>query len=248
MPPLRIQASSLRRALDESQSDILSLPREGEWEISRNGDQLTLTFIPPPPGWEMKPIHHKVLKLLRTHKAPDLIEGRFQKFLTEEEKVAFDELRREGKIITRKSSEKFSKALYAEPRPGEEVASPSIKVQPPIPEREAEEYSLPTDGFVVLRSEGAAKMASYDLASRIKSGEIKGIRSFDGFYYIIESSLLEKHLRNVMAVMRANKKMDLSSLADGVKGPRVLVRIAMEFAKEDGLVIEPKKDLYQWVG
>lgn len=252
--PLRITIQSLSKGLSPEQLEQLGLPDKGTIEISKVQDKTWVISLPNGqtdlgsiPPITITPLHQKVLRLLKTHHTPDLIEGRFERLLVAEELVAFSELRNAGKIECIKTNPKFDKGIYREVSPHAKKAdTPPAPI--PIAEKVAEEYSLLHDGFMVLRSDGAAKAASYDLAERIKAGEIKGIKSFDGFYYIIENSLLQKHTPRLLSVLQQEKTMDIAKVAEQNGIPIVLARVALEFAKEDGVVIEKKKNMYAYVG
>jgi len=77
---------------------------------------------------------------------------------------------------------------------------------------------------------------------------VKGIKTFDGFYYIVENSLLEKYTGKLVGFLQTKKKEELSALALSQAIPPILARIILEFAKEDGIVIEKQKNLYAYVG
>ncbi|MEK6902214.1 MAG: hypothetical protein AABX02_01340 [archaeon] len=252
--PLRLTIQGLTKGLSPEQLAALGFPEKGTVEISKVQDKTWVISLPngqtdfsPNPAFTITPIHQKVLRLLKTHHTPDLIEGRFERLLSPEELDAFTALLAAGKIECFKTNPKFDKGIYREVNPNAKKAS--IQSNPiPIPEKVAEEYSLMHDGFMVLRSDGAAKAASFDLAERIKAGEIKGIKSFDGFYYIIENSLLQKHTPRLLGLLQKEKTMDISQVAAQNGIPIVLARIALEFAKEDGVVIEKKKNMFAYVG
>lgn len=259
--PVRVPAEILFSSLTPEQRATLGLPSKGtveispiqekEWLISLSTGQTDLhSKNPVPSAAPLSPIQQKVLRLLKTHKIPDLIEGRFERLLSGEELDAFNELRSRGKVEVIKTNPKFEKGIYREVREGETPRAnlPPSLTRAPIPDKSAEEYSLVQDGFMVLRSDGAAKAASFDLAERIKAGEIKGIKSFDGFYYIIENSLLEKHTPRIISVLREKKMLDIGELSTHSGTPVVLARIALEFAKEEGIVIEKKKNIFAYVG
>lgn len=268
MPPIRISIESLRKILPASHDAELGLPEKGEVELSKVETNTWLLTLPnaqkgllESTTFTLTPIHQKVLRLLKTHRLPDLIEGRFERFLSGEELTAFQELLHTGKVLVVKSNPKFEKGIYRESSHATQMSrsfSPSslpsplnvkkIITQTIVVEKPMEEYSLLQDGFMIIRSDGAAKAASFDLQDRIRAGEIKGIKSFDGFYYIIENSLLEKYTHNVLSALKEKKESELPTLALSLAIPLILARIVLEFAKEDGLVIEKHKNLYAYVG
>ncbi len=266
MPPLRLSIDEMRKLLTLEQLSELGFPSKGEVELSKlETNTWMLTVLTGQKDLnEMEsilysPLQQKVLRLLKTHRLPDLIEGKFEQFLSAEELKAFQELLQKQKIIAVKSNPKFEKGIYREamgPAPKDAAlflhsspgASTKTVTHTIIEEKPVEEYSLLQDGFMILRSDGAAKAASFDLADRIRAGEIKGIKSFDGFYYIIENILLEKFMAPLLSALKAKKKEELSSLALSQAVPLILARIVLEFAKEDGVVIEKQKNLFAYVG
>lgn len=264
MSPLRLSMEEWSKLLTPEQLQQMGFPPKGELELSKletNTWMITLTSAQKDlhaTETPLSPLHQKVLRLLKTHRLPDLIEGRFERFLSAEELKAFHELIQKGKIVVIKSNPKFDKGIYREAMSPEQRTAVSTHSSPSVEkktvthtmvvEKAVEEYSLLQDGFMILRSDGAAKAASFDLADRIRGGEIKGIKSFDGFYYIIETSLLEKFMSPLLSALKEKKKEELPALALSQAVPTILARIVLEFAKEDGMVIEKKKNLFAYVG
>lgn len=267
MPPLRLSVDELRKLLTSAQMVEMGFPSKGEielskleentWMLSALSGQKDLNENAAAP---FSPLHQKVLRLLKTHRLPDLIEGKFEQFLSSEELKAFRELVERQKVVVVKSNPKFDKGIYREAMSPEQQAAnraphsttPRAEIKKVthtmVEEKPVEEYSLLQDGFMILRSDGAAKAASFDLADRIRAGEIKGIKSFDGFYYIIENALLEKFTSSLLSALKEKKKEELPALALSQAVPPLLARIVLEFAKEDGLVIEKQKNLFAYVG
>ena len=272
MSPIRIRIEELSKILPSEAFKQAGFPPKGELELSSLESNTWLLSLSPSQtdllasqSTPLSPMQQKVLRLLKTHRLPDLIEGRFERFLADEELKAFRELMMSGKIIVIKSNPKFDKGIYREAMSEELRAavqthaargasfSPSpvekkIVTHTVVEEKPVEEYSLVNDGFMVLRSDGAAKAASFDLAERIRAGEVKGIKTFDGFYYIIENSLLEKFMSPVLAALKEKKREELAPLSLSLAIPPLLTRIVLEFAKEDGLVIEKQKNMFAYVG
>ncbi|MFH0970793.1 MAG: hypothetical protein V1776_05030 [Candidatus Diapherotrites archaeon] len=245
MPSPRLSIEWLRSHLSEADFHSVQLPESGELSIQCKGKgEWSLSLVEP----SLSVLEGKVLRLMQTHKTPDLVEGRFERLLSNEELSAFNVLRSQGKITIQKSSPHFDKGIYQIATSDKMSPILSVELNSFIPEKPVEEYSLIRDGFQVLRTEGAAKAASYDLADRIKAGEIKGIKSFDGFYYIVLNSLLQKSTPITLSCIQRHKKVDLASISCETNIPPVLSRIVLEFAKEDGVVIEKQKNIFAFVG
>jgi len=272
MSPIRVRIEELSKILPLDAIKQAGFPPKGELELTSLESNTWLLSLSPAQtdllasqNTPISPMQQKVLRLLKTHRLPDLIEGRFERFLADEELKAFRELVERGKIIVIKSNPKFDKGIYREAMSEElraavqthssrtaPTASASVEkkivTHTVVEEKPVEEYSLVNDGFMVLRNEGAAKAASFDLQERIRAGEVKGIKTFDGFYYIIENSLLEKFTSPVLVALKAKKREELAPLSLSLAIPPLLARIVLEFAKEDGLVIEKQKNMFAYVG
>jgi hypothetical protein len=274
MPPARIPVKKILESLSSQEAHSMRLPAEGELELSHVKEGIWIltsattapsTLIPSlsgltasaPTDFLVLPIHQKVLRLMKTHAPGDLVEGKFEQFLSAEELRAFNELLAHKKVEAFKSSPKYNLGIYREvrlsfspaaqhPRTASPAGTPAVATV--ILEKPLEEYRLDVDGFEVLRNEGAAKNRSYELAERLKSNEVKGLKTFDGFYYIILTSQLETHMPIVVGTLRQKKKADLKEIAVESKLPPLLVRMVLEFAKEEGTIIEKRKDAFAYVG
>lgn len=248
MPPIRVPISLIRALFSAEQQSALNLPENGEVEFRQNGNEWVFSL---PSGTNtpssISPMQAKVLRLIQTHQTHELIEGRFEQLLSSEELSAFEELKKNGKVTVYKSNPRFDKGIYRIQSEKTAKVAPST-VHASLVERPMDEYTLLGDGFQVLRTEGAAKAASFDLAERIRGGEVKGIKSFDGFYYLIENELLQKHMSRILALIQSNKKMDLPSISTQLTTPLILARIVLEFAKEEGSIIEKQKNVFAYVG
>ncbi|MBN2067744.1 MAG: hypothetical protein JW744_04715 [Candidatus Diapherotrites archaeon] len=148
----------------------------------------------------------------------------------------------------RQAEEQGTSAGKGQRQGSENAAGQSMeKGQGKDSEKAIDEYSLEKEGFVVCRNEQRAKSLSQELKKEIEDGQIKGIKSFDGFFYIIETELYEKYAGKVLETMRNSKTISSKELAEKTGLSPLLVRIICEFLKEDGEIIEKRKDLLQAV-
>lgn len=262
MPHARIPIRKLLEAISPQEAQGLRLPAEGELELSHakegiwiltpaSGTRPASTPLTQNGEFVLQPMHIKILRLLKTHPPGNLVEGKFEQFLSSEEQLAFRELLVNKKVEAFKSSPKYNLGIYREVR----LSTPPSSAPPTIPaapmvitEKPLEEYQLDKDGFEILRNEGAAKNRSYELADRMKSNEVKGLKTFDGFYYLITSAQLENQMPLVMQALKEMKKGELKEIAAKSKLPPVMVKVILEFAKEEGTIIEKRKDAFAYVG
>ena len=221
-----------------------------EFELLKAKDGLlVLSEKPRQPRDELA---EKVLLLLRKANLSDRVEGRFEKMLNAKELEKFKELLKQKKILPFKLSEQYKHAVYKTP---EEIEDWETEEKTPRQQGAAKEkslanepdqsnYSLAKNGFMIVANENEARRLSDSLSARIKDGEIKGMKSFDGPFYIIESSLYKKLSAQVLKSLEQKKNSSCADIAKDIGAGSMAVRVACEFLKEDGIIMEKKKEQY----
>ncbi len=230
----------------------ISRAREGIWVLTASAENIgvapaakDLAVQEKKPVQGIDEIEQKIAGLLRKTPARDRMEGWFEKKLGREEIGKFREMLADGRVIKFKSSEVFRKALYTLPKKQAgriEAAKAFENVERPF-----QEFTLEKDGFLVVKNEERAKALSEELRDRIKAGEIKGTRSFTGEFFIIYTALLESAEKKVLDDIKKAKTCTLGELGERLKLTPTLIRIALEFLKEEGQVIEKRKDIYKYI-
>jgi len=181
----------------------------------------------------------KIMSHLKKLSLSERVEGNFEKKLTPDELKKFEEMLKQNKIEKFKLNKNYKKAVYQLAGQGQKKYENK--------EKPFAEYTLEKDGFVVVKNEQRAKALSNEFKGQIKEGKIKGTRAFTGEFYIIENELLESAEEKVLDELKKLKTSHLSNLNKNTKLTNTLIRIALEFLKEDGQVIEKKKDHYQYI-
>ncbi len=180
----------------------------------------------------------KIIGMVKKLDLRELVEGVFEKSLNDAEKKKLSEMVSSGKVLKFKLNPSYKKPVYR------------LAEQPPIKfenrEKPIEGFTLENDGFLVVKNELRAKSLSEELRDRIKAGEIKGTRSFSGEFFIIRSDLLDTAIEKVLKEIKAGSRA-LSQISSKTSLTPTLVRIAAEFLKEEGQLIEKKKEIYQYI-
>lgn len=239
----------------EEEARELKLPSQKKFELIKAKEGIWLMvphetkvdaknlFVEAGSSAEME---QKIINLIKTLSPRDKMEGWLEKKLNENEKKKLQEMLRDGKVIKYKSSEVFRKALYALPKnTAKKQQNPENKFQ--NTEKPKYDYTLDKDGFMIIKNELNAKTISEQLKDKIKSGEIKGLRSFEGDFYVINSALLQESEKKVLAELAKEPQQTLSQLSTKTNLTPTLVKISIEFLKEDGEVMERKKEVYQYI-
>jgi hypothetical protein len=102
-------------------------------------------------------------------------------------------------------------------------------------------------GFWIFDSEAEASRFSYLHAAEFHSGRIKGIRGFDGRFYAIRDWVYSKYLPLVINYLRS-KPGTVKEIAKALKVEEGLVKVILELAREEGLVVERSGGVYEYAG
>ena len=100
---------------------------------------------------------------------------------------------------------------------------------------------------MVIKNEQRAKKVSEELRQQIQDGKIRGIKSFDGLFYVIEDSLYQKYRQQLLQIINVNKKILLGERARKLGVSEMLCKIICEFLKDEGEIIEKRKESYHCV-
>ena len=190
----------------------------------------------------------EVIGLIKKEKLSDLVEGKFESTLNEVQKLALNELLKEGKVFVFKLNESYKKGVY---RVKEEEISAEKKTKESenfsAPEKQIQEYTLENDGFVIANNTSLAKELSYKYGQKIKEGILKGIKSFDGYYYLIEQKMLEQYMKKATKSLNEKEEQTLEELAQKINTSKTLTKIICEFLKDEGELLEKKKGNYKYI-
>lgn len=239
--------------------------KDGIWVITEEGLKK--------PGNEFSEVDARIFSLLEKKDLKERVEGKFEKFLNEGELKRFNELLKQGEIIKFTLSKKYTKAIYksrAEKEREENKNSPGRESaaipagpagsasqswgkkpgQENAKKGSAENFAggnLDEKGYLVIRNEGDAKRFSSEMGDRMKKGEIKGMKSFDGNFYVILSESYSQFAEKVLTYIEKKKTAQLDEIANDLKIDKTLAKIICEFLMEDGSLSEKRKGLYQYV-
>lgn len=246
----------LRLAFSREEADTLGLSPEKEYDFSKARDGIWLLTENPaktapaekkevilPANVTVEDTEQKIMGLIRNLPPKDRMEGWFEKKLTAQEKEKFTQMLSKGLVAKFKSSESFRTSLYV---PGKAAENRHEK-QFDNNEKEPHNYTLEKDGFMVIKNELNAKSLSEQLKDNIKAGEIKGIRTFTGEFYVIQSSLLESGEKKILSELMRETKQTVAMLSEKIKLTPTLVKVCAEFLKDEGQIMEKTQGTYQYI-
>jgi antitoxin component of MazEF toxin-antitoxin module len=256
------QALLAELGLDKGADYELVKAKDGIWVLTKESQkqpekpvaaaQTPAAAAPPNPK---SPLDERIFYMLEKLKLEDKVEGKFEARLGKAELARFKELLKDGAIIPFKLTPQYKKAVY---KAREEIEGAkanrenkaSVKKESEISgakEKPIEDYCIERDGIMVCRNEDRAKMLSNQFKRDIEEGRIRGIKDFSGLFYIIENSLYDKYKLPTISAVKANKNVSLQQVSEKLGVSPLLAKIVCEFLKEEGEIIEKRKELFQSV-
>jgi len=170
----------------------------------------------------------ELLKKVNSIRHYDRTYDKTAKLLNPEEKAMFDELFKKG-------------ALFKYKRTGKELIGLDKKYfKYVIEERDELIDKLAKEGCIVIEDQNQVK-ALNDRIKREKLG-VRGIRGFDRRYYIVTLEKLADIEDRLEKILTKEKMLKAISAELGL--PEDLCRAAIEILREDGKIVEKKKNSY----
>lgn len=187
-----------------------------------------------------------LIKKIKEKKLNELVEGKFENTLSEKEKKILEKLLIERKVLIFKLSESYKKGVYKineDNEPQKKFDSENFKME----KKHLPDYDLERDGFIATTNLERARMLSAEHKERIEEGELRGIKSFEGVYYLIQNELLENYTIKLLQIFNEKNKTNLEELSKEVNASKELIKIICEFLKEDGEILEKTKEEYTYI-
>lgn len=198
---------------------------------------------------ELEENAQQVLGLVRKGKLSDLVEGKFEETLNEKQRKALLQLVATGKVFVFKLNETYKKGVYRVKEETVEEAQREKKESEDFnaPEKPYDRYTLDADGFLIIKGKDQAANASQEFGKQIKEGLLRGIKSFDGNYYLIQNDLLQAYIKKLITCFGNKNTLTNEELAKTLDASKMLSRIICEFLKEEGELLERKKGQYSYI-
>lgn len=188
--------------------------------------------------------HEEVIGIIKKSKLSDLVEGKFEEKLNEKQKKILLELILNKRVFLFKLNDSYKKGIY---RIKEEQREKKESENFDAEKKTLPDYSLETDGFIATTNIERAKALSAEYKEEIEKNNLKGIKTFEGIYYLVESNLVDKHLEKILKIIREEKEISLEEMAKKENVSIELVKIIIEFLKDEGEILEKKKGYYKFI-
>ncbi len=187
----------------------------------------------------------QVIGLIKQGKLGNLVEGKFELTLNEKQKKALLELILNGTVFVFKLNETYKKGVYRvkEDEIVQETREKKDSENINAIEKPFDKYTLEEDGFLIIKGKESAARASFQFEKDIKEGLLKGIKSFDGNYYLIQTNILETYINKAIVSFANKSTQSIEELSTNLKVSKMLIKVICEFLKEEGEVMERKKGM-----
>ncbi len=250
----------------------LNLDENSYYEITKAKEGIWILTVSEKSVQKENPLDEKIFTLLKKKNLTDRVEEKFETFLSKEELVRFNELLKEGTIIAFKLSPKYKRAVYKireeiekntkmdskvkkETSKGKDTGIEGKKIEEKklgekdsesfeTKEKRPDEYTLEKDGFLIFKNSQNAKILSVKLKKEIDDGKIRGIKSFDGFYYVVQNPVYQKYRTDVLSAIK-EKAAGIAGIAEHIGISKMLARVVCELLKDEGEIIEKRKNNFQ---
>jgi len=202
-------------------------------------------------------IKKKIIAIIqdKTLSFKEKVEGQFENLLKKEDQEIFKEMLKNKEIMPFKQSEKYKKAIYIvndnlnrhiiESKPTQ-AKSATIETKSKAPTDENADLVIKDflkKKHTIIKTQPIAERFSKDFFIKFKNNEIKGMKSFDGYFYVIDVNIYEKTRESILK-SNLQKSFALEELSNKLNKEEELLKITIEFLKEEGLIIEKKKNIY----
>ncbi len=131
-------------------------------------------------------------------------------------------------------------APAAQPAPAQQGVQPS-KPASTLPPSYSE---LNKAGWLIIPNPRDAEQFSFDLKRAGLSQNVKGVRGFDGRFYVATNKFLYSSYDKIKPVMEKKKALHLEEIAAEASMEPQAVSVIMHLLAESGEIIEKKRDLF----
>ncbi len=180
-------------------------------------------------------VKNKIAKLLNDKNLTfqDKVEGNFEKLLNKNDLVIFKEMIEDKEIELFKLSSKYKKGVYQLSLHKSNLST--------------EDYSLfKSNKYIILKKTDDARRFSKEFKEIIKSGEVIGIKSFDGNYYVIYKTIFDE-IKQKLYLLNLNSAFSIDFLESRLSYSKELLKFVIEILKDEVKIIEKRKESYEFI-
>lgn len=164
----------------------------------------------------------------------DKVEGTFEKLLNKEDLLIFKEMIVNKEVEIFKLSDKYKKGVY-------QLTSRNSSFE----SKEGFDF-FDTNNYIILKTSQDAKTFSQIYENDIKAGDVLGIKSFDGNYYVLKKDVFNELYKKIKN-LSFNDTFSTEYLSSFLKISLEKLKVFIEILKEEGKVIEKKKNTFEFL-
>jgi hypothetical protein len=184
---------------------------------------------------------NKILNLLndKNLEVKDKVEGTFENLLNPNELSIFKQMLKNKEIIIFKLSKKYKKGIY-------KVFEQKNKNFTPVNYSNISFDFFENNNYYIIENNNDAIRFSEKYASKIKNNEIIGVKSFDGNYYVIDYEYYSEIKDKFLSVDLPNN-FTLIDVMNKTEFSEEIIKIVLEILKDQGVIIEKRKGIYEFI-
>ena len=173
----------------------------------------------------------KILKFLNNKNlsVKEKLQGSFEKLLSKEDLLVFTEMVKNKEIVLCKLSDKYKNSFY--------TINKAFK-KPVINSEVITNFKK--YNFVILKNNKDLQEFKQEFEEKVNSGQIKGIKSFDGNTYVVDLELFKELKEKILLQEKTSFTLDEITLK--LNKNKELIKTVLEILKEEALILEKRKD------
>ena len=188
-----------------------------------------------------KPTEEAVLLKLLSIKFGNRTPAYIEKVFTPEEKSVLKLLEKK-KMVNVFRGEKYKEGVYNVKDSAYALVKGKMKKPASAGRRPSPYNELKTRGFAVIDDKNTARRFAEQLNDEMRKGSVKGVKGFDGKFYIATSSYLKKASLAIAKILK--EPMGIEKIAGTANLDENGCRAAILFMSENGEIIEKKKGVF----
>lgn len=171
------------------------------------------------------------------------LQGSFEKLLSEEDLLVFNEMVKNKEIVLCKLSDKYKNSFYTINKKSSSLDKQknSVKGKEDMSNSEVIDIFL-KNNFVILKNHKDTEDFKREFEEKVNSGQIKGIKSFDGNTYVISLELFVEIKDKILSY--STQSFTLEEISIKFNKEKELIRTVLEILKEEALILEKRKDQF----
>lgn len=116
-----------------------------------------------------------------------------------------------------------------------------------LPPKTASHFLVSKTGFWCTKLEQKAREMSDQMSVLFREKKVRGLKDFDGSFYVFDENAYRLYMDQAVTLLKEKKKVKVDELAASFNWEVDLARGLCCFLKEEGIILEKSKGIYQYI-